>query len=155
MIFVECFNDELFLKIIGVPKKSIKHVAGKSNVIRHLLKIDANSIGIIDEDPNSIQPKQLEDFDIVNSEYTIKLLGYKGIPEKIIIMIPDFLENWLLKRAEINEIDPTSFNLPKSGNELHKISNLHKKMKFEKFLSKLAQVDDEIKIIQNWLREIL
>lgn len=85
MIFVECFNDELFLKIIGVPKKSIKHVAGKSNVIRHLLKIDANSIGVIDEDPNSMQPKQFEDFDIVNSEYTIKLLGYKGIPEKIII----------------------------------------------------------------------
>jgi len=48
---VECRPDFKLVKVLGIPKKKIKHVAGKGNVCR-VLKKKENSVGMVDEDPD-------------------------------------------------------------------------------------------------------
>ena len=55
MIFFECYADEVFLKVLGFSKKSIEHSFGRSRVCFKLSNAK-NSMGLIDEDPNS--PKE-------------------------------------------------------------------------------------------------
>ena len=56
MIYFECYSDQAFLTGIGIPSKNMEHSFSKGNVCNKLQK-NLSSIGLVDEDPNEIQPK--------------------------------------------------------------------------------------------------
>ncbi len=63
---MECEPDEVLVRSLGVPKKKIRHVHSKGNVCRRLLK-NKNSVGVVDEDPESVQPSYIQKFRVLSS----------------------------------------------------------------------------------------
>ncbi len=148
MIVVECYNDELLVKTIGFSK--IKHEGGKGRVLERVKK-NSGVIGIIDEDPDSIQPPEISEYTEKESKSTIKLLIIRYDKHKRIIQISPYLEDWILNRARQNRISPRDFNLPNDSKELHNIPHVERKRDFQKFLVKLVEIDDEVAILRKWL----
>ena len=61
MLYVECLPDEtLVRRLTGLPKREIIHqLKGKYEVLE-MLATRTNSIAMVDEDPNTNQPRYLE-----------------------------------------------------------------------------------------------
>ena len=58
MIYVECKPDFILVNNLGASKKEIIYGGGKAEVCRKMMKTE-NCIGLVDEDPASIQPPYL------------------------------------------------------------------------------------------------
>ncbi len=153
MIVVECDPDEFLVKSIGFPRKLIKHESGKGKVLGIINKKQA--IGIIDEDPDSSQPREMKKYIEKEAMGAIKLLIRKDDDGKRIIQISPYLEQWLLHRARQNGISAKDFGLPDDPKEMHDITHIERNINFQKFLSELIKIDDEIKTIRKWINEAI
>ena len=65
MIYVECDTDVALVKNLDIPKKEIIHAGNKGNVCNRLRKTK-NSIGLIDEDPQSGQPRYIKNLSLIH-----------------------------------------------------------------------------------------
>ncbi len=122
---VECKPDKLLIKfLINVPKKSIVHAANKTEVIKTLLKISDDAIGIIDEDPWSLQPSHLKKFELKKnfSNYGLSILHENQTKKKLVIIKPR-LEDWLLRAGKESGVSFKRYKLPETGKDLHKVIN--------------------------------
>ena len=154
MIIVECYTDEFLVKSIGFPRRQIKHEGGKGKVMEIVKKRDM-TVGIIDEDPYSDQPSDLENYIEKDTRSTVKLLIRKDDNSKRLIQISPYLEHWLLDRARQNRISPKDFDLPKYPEDLHKILHVERNRNFHNFLNKLIEADDEIDTLKKWIMEVI
>ena len=153
MIIVECNNDELLLRILGVGKKKIKHESGKGDVLR-LASKNSPVLAFIDDDPDSEQPKERDNYQIAIQEETLQCCVHFADPEKRLVIISPLLEKWLLIRARKNGIDPKKYGLPEDPKELKSIPHLEKNLKFRQFIEDLARKDSEFQLIASWLQTI-
>lgn len=154
MIVVECDTDEFLIRSMGFSRKKIKHEGGKGKVLDAVSKKD-NAIGIIDEDPNKIQPPKLKNYIDKDSRDSIKLLINKQDHKKKVIQISPDLEHWLIQRAQQNRISLKEFNLPENLKEMHDFPHIEKNKTFQMFLEKLIAKDKEIEILKKWIKEAL
>lgn len=154
MIVVECYSDEYLIKSMGFPRKKIKHGKSKGNVVDKV-KNGSRIIGMIDEDPESAQPSDLKNYVHKKAAGNIKLLVRNNDNHRRIIQISPRLEEWLLHRAKMNQISPKDFNLPADPNKFHSLGRLERKKNFQSFIKKLAEADEEMKIIRKWINELL
>ncbi|NOQ28711.1 MAG: hypothetical protein GQ566_01230 [Methanosarcinales archaeon] len=154
MIVVEGHSDKALVTDMGFPEKQIKIGSGKGKVLESVNKNQA-TIGIIDEDPYSVQPSDLKKYIEKDSRRTIKLLARKDDDSKRLIQISPRLEDWLYSRARQNQIDPRSFGLPKYPEDLHNILRVDKKENFHRFLNELIKVDDEMGTLKKWISEVI
>ena len=103
MIFVECKPDgALVCKLKPEMAQRIEHSGDKAGVLNKLVRREGfrnfeNSIGLIDQDPMSTQPKVLKSFsfkrEIEDSE--IAILYYMHLNNHVLILRPR-LEEWIL-----------------------------------------------------------
>jgi len=95
MFLVECYNDETVLRAIGVSRKAIRRMRGKSNVIGHLKK-DAHrkDTGMVDRDARSPNPAPLGPFIHAEAEHDAVLYTYK---EQRLVVVEDNIEDWIVK----------------------------------------------------------
>jgi hypothetical protein len=100
-------------------------------VCRRLLK-NKNSVGVVDEDPESIQPSYLRRLELISKEHGIKLLYDRQRGNYVVVLCPT-LEGWILKAAEDAGADLSRYGLPTVPEELHKVINLKIK-NYEKML---------------------
>lgn len=154
MIIVECYTDEFLVKSIGFPRRQIKHEGGKGKVMEIVKKKDM-TVGIIDEDPYSDQPSDLENYIEKDTRSTVKLLIRKDDASKRLIQISPYLEHWLVDRARQNRISPNDFGLPGDPKELHSIPHVERNKNFRRFLKKLIEADDEIDTLKKWILEVI
>jgi hypothetical protein len=136
-IYVECKPDEVLLKSLGIKEITIEHAHGKGNICNKLKK-NKNAFGLLDEDPQSVQPKYLKNLKckIIN-EFNIKLFYDENSNNFLIILCPR-LEEWILESVKELKIDIKEYNLPDDANNLHKIINA-KLSDFEKLICKLKE----------------
>lgn len=123
MFFVECKPDFLFVKkIFKLSRKEIRHGKNKPGVLA-LLEKTTNNIGIIDEDPDSTQPKLLSDFVLVKeTNFNFNFMkNYEK--ENYLIIIKPFFEEWILRVAQESNIEMKKFKLPDTAKDLHQIIN--------------------------------
>lgn len=153
MIVVECNADQLLIESMQFPKRMIIHAGNKGNVVNKVKKL-SKSVGIIDQDPQSEQPGELKNYKNSTTLGTIKLLENKYDKAKYLIQISPDLEHWVLKRAKVSNINPKDYSLPDNAKDLHRLTNI-KKSKYRDFLKKLIDSDDELKIMQGWIKQIL
>lgn len=153
MIVVECYLDEYLVKLLGLPKRLIKHQHGKGKVMKFLREY--GSIGIVDEDPYSAQPKDLCYYEEIENSENIKLLQRKGDQSKHLIVISDNMEDWIAKRAKINNISMKEYGLPSDPDRMHNIPHIERKREFKAFLQNLVNIDDEIILLKTWLMDNL
>lgn len=154
MIVVECYLDEYLIKSLGFSKRQIKHQSGKCKVIRSLLRLQGK-IGIIDEDPDSIQPPELKNYDVILETENLKLLERKSSKNQYLIVISPYLEGWIVKRAIHNRIDLNDYGLESDAISLHNIPHIEEKLKFRTFLSHLITNDEEIDTLKSWISKYL
>ncbi len=120
MIHLECYNDQILVQAFGFVKKSITHSGDKGKVCNDL-NDSIDSIGLIDEDPDSAQPKYVNKCEIIKSELDIVIRLHKKKKNILIILCPR-LEEWVLQTARESHVDITQYNLPDNPKELHSIS---------------------------------
>jgi len=154
MIVIECDPDEYVVKSLGFPKKSIKHEGGKGKVLGVVRKQE-KCIGIIDEDPQTHQPPEMNNYVLRESKQTIKLFVRRNNQSTRIIQISPFLEHWLINRAKQNKISLTTYNLPDNPKKLHDIPHVERNRNFQKFVTELINADEEMKIIKQWIEQTI
>lgn len=137
--------------LTSAPKTELIHSGNKPGVIKRLLKIYTNSIGLIDEDPSKSQPRSLQKFQEIDSNETheIKLLFHPNTNNHLIVIRPR-LEEWILKAARLANIDVRDYNLPNDPYWFKKFINLNLD-KFEKLLNNLMGISKRLEFLSNLL----
>lgn len=142
MIFVECKPDEILVKTLGVRKKNITHSGGKGNVCNRL-RNSTNSKGLVDEDPESVQPRYLKGMQLIANKDGIKLFK-DGKRQNLLIVLRPMLESWIVKTASEVEIDLSRFDLPDGGNKIKKVINQPANLKnFEELINAIKRSKSE------------
>ncbi len=154
MIVVEGNADKLLVKTMGFARKKIHRAGNKGNVFKKV-RIFSPAVGIVDEDPNSEQPGELKQYEVINKKGTIKLMGKKNDNTKFLIQISPRFEDWILRRAKENKINPGDFSLPRTPGELHRLIGLEKNKNFIDFLTKVINLDNEIKAMKEWINKVI
>jgi len=154
LIVVECYLDEYLIRSLGFPKRLIKHQSGKGKVLRSLHRLQGK-IGIIDEDPDSLQPPELMHYDVMVASENLKLFRRRSSNEQYLIVISPYLEGWIIRRATYNHINLNEYGLESDANSLHNIPHIEEKLNFRRFLSHLINNDEEIELLKTWLSEYL
>jgi len=154
MIVVEGNADKLLVKTMGFAKKTIHRAGNKGNVFKKV-RTFSTAVGIVDEDPNSEQPGELKQYEVIEKKGTLKLMKKKNHNSKYMIQISPRFEDWILRRAKENKINPQHFSLPKTPGELHRLTALEKNKNFIDFLTKIIDSDIEIKAMKEWIEKVI
>jgi len=141
MIYVECKPDKILVHVLtNKTPDEIEHCGGKSEVLNKL-KITKESIGIIDEDPESLSLYQLiKNFKLIKHQHSLKLYSDEN-KNKIIVICPR-LEDWIIEISIQEDIKLSNYNLPEDSNTFHKIINFNIS-KFQMLLQRLAKSKNE------------
>ncbi len=150
VVFVECNPDKLLIQKLGVPKRKIVHAGSKSEVCKRLSR-SVSSIGVVDEDPFSIQPRYIGKLKTIedSQKLGIRVLLDEGNNNFVIILSPR-LEEWIIEASKEAKITMSKYGLPRDGNKLHKVinSNLDK---FEKLLDELINKSEKLLALKRYL----
>jgi hypothetical protein len=149
-IAVECYPDEAVLRGLGVPRKQVLHQARKGEVF-NWLKRNAGSVGMVDEDPDSDQPRDLASYRQVQGAEGLLLLVRQGSSGQRLIVVRPRLENWLIQRARVCGVNPRQYQLPDSAKELHGIPRYEQKDGFQRFLAQLNGLDKGMSLLRQWI----
>ena len=156
MIIVECDPDEFVVKSIvpEVPKRWIKHGGNKSEVLKKVRKRQ-DAIGIVDEDPDGTQPREMKRYIKKDARDTIELLRRKEEARTLIQLSPN-IEGWLILRAKQNKISLQNYNLPDDWKKMHDIRCIEEKPDFQRFVKELVEIGDgEVDTLRRWIREAI
>lgn len=145
-IFVECFADEALIKAMDVPKRFIEHAKSKGNVCNKLRK-NFSCVGLIDEDPQSNQPRYLDGLKSVKEREGLKIKKDLSNDNLLIIFSPR-LEDWIKMASKSDGIDLSEFGLSDDPDKLHREINLHIN-KFERFLISFKEKSRRFKTLKD------
>jgi hypothetical protein len=151
-ILVECYPDETLLRTLGVPRKQLRHERCKGEVVKRVLKFDC-ATGVIDEDPASAQPRELDNYKEVRAAEGLRLLARRDDKNKRLIIICPRLEDWLLQRAGLSGIEPEDYGVLSQPNHLHSIPRYERTDGFQRFLSELKEQDKGMHLLHRWVLE--
>jgi len=148
MFLVECKPDAILVEsLTSTSRRNIQHAGNKSELLRELSERHVNCKGVIDEDPWSNQPPQIQKFKEKQNltTYSLKILYQESKNNTLIVLCPR-LEDWILKAAQEASIDPQEFNLPDDPVELHELINIQ--------IGKYQKLLEELRTKSNRLREL-
>jgi len=148
IVCVECDADyELVKKLMNCSE--IIHSGNKSGVVKNLVEKYENSLGLIDEDPSSANPKALDRFIEIenNNRYGISVKRYTRKNNYIIELKPR-LEEWIVHAAKLNKIKLQPYGLPEDGSYLHSVIT-SKIPNYCRLLDDLMINCDHVKFLQN------
>lgn len=150
MLFVECYPDELLVRILGVPRRAIRHACGKGNIFNRLRQLEAGT-GLIDEDPGAFQPPEWRNYRAIQRVGNLLLTQHVAAPARQVVVICPRLEEWLYDRASHCQINPTFYGLPQTAAALKKISRYDKRPRFREFLECLHACDKQMQCLAKWV----
>ena len=151
-VLVECNADEAVLRALGVSKKQLRHERCKGEVVKRVRKFDC-ATGLIDEDPESAQPRDLDNYKEVQAMEGLRLLARRDDKNKRLIIVCPRLEDWLIERAKSSGIRPKDYGLPSDPDKLHSIPRYEQKEGFCRFLAELKERDSGMHLLRRWIFE--
>ena len=151
-VLVECNADEAVLRALGTSKKQLRHEHCKGEVVKQVLKFDC-ATGLIDEDPSSAQPRELNNYKQVQVAEGLRLLTRRDDKNKRLIIICPRLEDWIIARAKSLGIRPEDYGLPNDPDHLHSIPRYEQKEGFCRFLAELKERDSGMHLLRRWIFE--
>ena len=155
MHVVECNPDVILVSTLAsISTRSVVHAGGKSQVLRKLIRKYRNSIGMIDQDPNSIQPRNfLQRFNEVENleRDKLKTLCHNQRNNRLIVLCPR-LEEWIIGASREANIHLSRYNLPSNPEQLHAIINVTKE-RFQRLVEDLMQSNSHrVRALRSLLR---
>jgi hypothetical protein len=151
MIFlVEDAPHKSLLCSLGISRKSILVMGAKGNVIRKL-KDRPGDVGIVDEDPRSIQTQshELANYQEIERGEGLQVFARRGNGGQRLIVLCPIVENWLIDRAGTCGIDPKQYHLPSTAKELKDLLHYEEKEWFRRFVGELGNRD--IGLLRRWV----
>ena len=149
-VLVECYPDAALVRTLGVSKKQLRHERCKGEVVKRVHKF-GNATGLIDEDPTSAQPRNLENYKQMQAGEGIQLLIRRDDKNKRLIIICPRLEDWLIDRAKSSGIRIEEYGLPSNPDCLHSIPRYEQKEGFRRFLAELTKQDKGMQLLRRWI----
>jgi hypothetical protein len=150
---VECYPDGALLRALGVSKKQLRHERCKGEVVKRVRKFDC-ATGLVDEDPTSAQPRDLDNYKQIQVGEGLFLLARRDDNNKRLIIICPRLEDWLISRAKSSGIRPEDYGLPGDPDRLHSIPRYEQKPGFLRFLTELKEQDKGMQLLRQWILQI-
>ena len=151
-VLVECNADEAVLRALGIPENQLLHFGGKGEVVKHVRKLGC-ATGVIDEDPQSTQPRDLANYDDIDASEGLRLCARRDDPSQRLIIICPRLEEWLIERAGAIGIRPEDYALPNDPDRLHNIPHYEQKDGFRRFLAELVDRDSGMSLLREWVQQ--
>ena len=151
-VLVECYPDAALFYALGVPRKQLRHERCKGEVVKRVLKFDC-AIGLIDEDPSSAQPRDLDNYSQVQATEGLRLLARRDDKNKRLIVVCPRLEDWLIQRAKSVGVKSEEYGLPSDPDHFHSIVRYDQKEEFRQFLSELKERDSGMYLLRRWVFE--
>ncbi len=148
-IYVECKADKALIHHLSVSSKII-HSGNRGEICKVLEKTE-NSIGIMDEDPNSPQPHYFKKLKHIQSKEGLKLYKDKERDNKVILICPR-LEEWVLEIVKEEKININDFDLPTDPNQFHKRVNVNIS-KFQQLVNTLKKENRKLQILINFIKD--
>jgi hypothetical protein len=152
-VFVECYPDTSLLRALGVSKKQLRHERCKGEVVKRVRKFD-RATGLVDEDPTSAQPRDLDNYKQAQAAEELRLLTHRDDNNKRLIIICPRLEDWLISRAKSSGIQPEDYGLPGDPDRLHSIPRYEQKPGFLRFLTEFKERDKGMHLLRQWIHQI-
>jgi len=156
VLFVECKPDYSLATLMS--SKKVEHAGNKSGVLRKLVRGSGvpnfeNSMGMIDEDPQSSQNPDLRQFTELErlNKARIKVLHYRWLNNSLVVLCPR-LEEWIIAAAREAQIYLRDYDLPDDPVALHEVINLRTD-RFEDLVKALVGRSSRIRELQRVLRE--
>jgi len=153
MIFlVEDDAHRSLLRFFGMPRKNILAMGSKGNVIKKL-KDHPGATGIVDEDPGYDPPHEFANYRLTERSegVQLQLRTRQGGGQRLIVVCPE-VEDWLLQRARVSEVDPRQYHLRSTAKELRELPDYEKKESFQQFLSALTDRSDKgMSLLRQWV----
>jgi hypothetical protein len=140
MLLLECLPDETLARRLGCTRRSFQHLAGKSRICKRLAESESNT-GLIDEDPNAVQPSYLYDLHLACEQHDIRVYQDHIRNHSVVVLRPRF-EEWLIRTTEIARMKMSDFGLSSRGNDLHREIN-SRIPNLEKLLDKLIDQENQ------------
>lgn len=153
MFVIECKPDATLIRILAsVSKRRIDHAGNKSRVLRKLMRNYRNSIGMIDQDPYSSQPPDLQKFHEIEflEKEKIKILQHNRRNNRLIVLCPR-LEEWVIEASREGNVDLNRYNLSDTPEELHDIINIRLD-KFQQLVQDLMHGSNRVRVLRTHLR---
>jgi hypothetical protein len=106
---------------------------------------------MIDEDPDSNQPKTIRDFTekAYLRDCDIRILYYRFLNNHVLVLCPE-LEEWIIAASHEARIEMADFGLPNNPEKLHEIINLNID-KFEILVDALRGNSRRIDVLESCL----
>ena len=149
-VLAECYPDEALLRALGVPRKQLRHERCKGEVVKKVAKRD-DTVGVVDEDPASAQPRDLGNYEVISEEEGLRLLVRRGNKAQRIIVICPRLEDWLIQRAKAAGVRLQDYALPDDPNRLHALGRYDQKNGFPSLLAELINRDEAMRLLRQWV----
>lgn len=137
-VYVECKADFSLIKsIMKIPKRKIYHAGCKSELCKKLEKQD-DCIGLMDEDPLSVQPSYIKKMEVVSTlpQCDLTVLHESSKRNYIVILCPR-LEDWIVRTAQEAGIRLEKYGFPRDPDEFHERVNSNLE-KFEMLIENLT-----------------
>ena len=108
------------------------------------------SVGLIDDDPSSVQPPLLGQLTEMEAQPTLGLKRSMFSNGNVVITVSPRLEEWVLDDCRHNGISPEREGLPRDPEAFHDIVN-HRLDNFSRLLSALRPNSERLDVLSNWL----
>ena len=98
MVLVECKPDEALVRQLGRARRDCVHHDDKGRVCNRLARTEG-LVAMIDEDPDSAQPKYLNGLETVSDSDGIRVMRDSVLNHRVIVLKPR-LEEWMIATAK-------------------------------------------------------
>jgi hypothetical protein len=117
-VFVECKPDETLVVTLGVARRSVTHYSGRDELFKALTQ-SQGVVGVVDEDPLSVQPTYLRNLGPSEMQDGLRCLADKSRNHRVVILCPR-LDDWLVATTKGAGLDLRDF-----GFAAHDAYSLH------------------------------
>jgi hypothetical protein len=149
-VLVECYPDWEVLHFLGIPRKQLLHEPSKGRIVTRLKDLPG-ATGMVDEDPTSARPRDLDSYQESSGAEGLRLLTRRGSGGQRLIVLCPRLEEWLMQRAKSSGIKPDDYGLPRDPDHLHSIPHYEQKDGFHQFLAELSNLDKGMGLLRRWV----
>ena len=148
---VECRPDEALMSLLLPTRQHVIHRSGKPEVLKFVKKTEG-TLGMIDEDPSSIQPPLLGQLQEVESSSHLGLKLSKFSAARLVVTLSPRLEEWVLDECRRMGVPLTRYNLPSDSEAFHDIVN-QRLDNFSRLISDLKNNRSErLQKLSDWLQ---
>ncbi|OLS21204.1 MAG: hypothetical protein HeimC2_34220 [Candidatus Heimdallarchaeota archaeon LC_2] len=135
----------------GLSKKDIDHSGTKSKVLSDINRNDSEVIlGMVDEDPHSTKPHEMNAYTVFDSKYNVILLKKSDNVKHKLIQIPGNMEDWLLSQAKYLKVNLNGLGVLDFRGKMKKRFKKHQKEKLYKLFTKLEK-SESFMIVKDWI----